>query len=612
MTLKVFKPDEITDDVILSSTISEPFVNAATGYSEEVWIDKSTPELFHDTTDTTASSAILDLGTFKVVFCSNYYYIYDHATIADFTAYAWTSSSGNYTCHYYDETTGVIYIGGTFDEIIKISKSSPTVQTAYGSAVVSTVSTIGWIGKVGNTIYSIGSSVSPSEQDPVNYILKIGASTVTSYYATTGNFYSAIASGYILYAYGEYYIKKFDFPVFTGDTMEETTLVTMDGEYTDRIYSQFIIGDYTYGMTDVGVVKRETDAASFGTYIYSNDTLDAIAEDDGDIFFYSTQGAGSVSTSGATVSTRDAYEYSGGTAVGNSLTKIGDDIYLITQSGRIVTYSSGYNLGDEVIKTNTHRIYRCAADGTIDDPEVGELLDVPTWVDIGPTAKWAPFDAKSYTKTAGIDSTTFAYNFLMPEGAPTTIYATSLTNITSVKISLIDIDDVTLSTVTKDLTVDTIYDDDLLTNGDLTAYDVTFDDLYDPDVAKVKILFTGTPNTATVGSIAMGVTRTIGVLLAEANTDIKSYSEYETDDYGNITVTRYPNVKYTSFPLMIPQGNWKYADTILRNYVDEACVWVGTSAEGEVLSVYGYAERSGISRDSHKHGTTTIKVKGLV
>ncbi|MGE4534644.1 hypothetical protein, partial [Halomonas sp.] len=62
-----------------------------------------------------------------------------------------------------------------------------------------------------------------------------------------------------------------------------------------------------------------------------------------------------------------------------------------------------YSTGDRVIKASTHRVYESQTDSNSDDPEVGVNADPPTWLDIGPTNRWAPFDEKIGTVAAGAE-----------------------------------------------------------------------------------------------------------------------------------------------------------------------------------------------------------------
>lgn len=58
--------------------------------------------------------------------------------------------------------------------------------------------------------------------------------------------------------------------------------------------------------------------------------------------------------------------------------------------------SASYTLGDERIRTQTHRVYRCieAHNNVATPPED----DAAHWLDIGPTNRWAPFDTQAGTR----------------------------------------------------------------------------------------------------------------------------------------------------------------------------------------------------------------------
>ena len=62
-------------------------------------------------------------------------------------------------------------------------------------------------------------------------------------------------------------------------------------------------------------------------------------------------------------------------------------------TGESVWTAGTYTLGTKKINTATHRVYQVVADpSTSDDPLVGIAKVPPTWVDVGPTNRWAMFD----------------------------------------------------------------------------------------------------------------------------------------------------------------------------------------------------------------------------
>ena len=61
---------------------------------------------------------------------------------------------------------------------------------------------------------------------------------------------------------------------------------------------------------------------------------------------------------------------------------------------RIAVTGSSYAVEDKVILTSTHREYQAATINK-DNPVTGAAKIPPTWIDIGPTNKWALFSDKS-------------------------------------------------------------------------------------------------------------------------------------------------------------------------------------------------------------------------
>lgn len=67
-------------------------------------------------------------------------------------------------------------------------------------------------------------------------------------------------------------------------------------------------------------------------------------------------------------------------------------------AGETVWSAYTSTVGDVRILTTTHRKYRAAISST-DSPDAGVLKDPKTWVDIGPTNKWAMVDNKNTTQS---------------------------------------------------------------------------------------------------------------------------------------------------------------------------------------------------------------------
>lgn len=69
-----------------------------------------------------------------------------------------------------------------------------------------------------------------------------------------------------------------------------------------------------------------------------------------------------------------------------------------TSVGEIEWTAYTSTIGDERIVVATHRKYKALA-ATTDDPETGAAKPVPTWLDIGPTNRWAIWDNKNQTQS---------------------------------------------------------------------------------------------------------------------------------------------------------------------------------------------------------------------
>ena len=77
-------------------------------------------------------------------------------------------------------------------------------------------------------------------------------------------------------------------------------------------------------------------------------------------------------------------------------------VVLPSGSSEVLKILEAYKPKEQTILTSTHRKYQCATE-TRDNPVDGIAKVPPTWIDIGPTNKWALFDEKTTetTKSAG-------------------------------------------------------------------------------------------------------------------------------------------------------------------------------------------------------------------
>ena len=277
-------------------------------------------------------------------------------------------------------------------------------------------------------------------------------------------------------------------------------------------------------------------------------------------------------------------------------------------------YNSGYNLeglykvDDRAIKISTHKLYQCTLE-TADDPEIGVNKIPQTWVEVGPTNKWAIFDDKKSTPTVSSSPYTIQ---LVPGVAVDSMAATNISGATEVQIiatsasagevynrtiQLLDIDSVT------DFYNYFFYELEYV--NEFTIIDIPiYNDL------TIDITFTG--SEVSVGRLATGRKKSLGELLVGASSDRIDYSRSEFDEFGELTYVARPIVKYSTYPVAIEK---KIAPSIER-YLDSIkgvqAVWIGDIGNDQFLTTFGAIERSPLVYDNLSIVEYQIKVRGSI
>jgi len=269
-----------------------------------------------------------------------------------------------------------------------------------------------------------------------------------------------------------------------------------------------------------------------------------------------------------------------------------------------------YRVGDQAIKTETHKIYQAAAN-TDDDPEVGVNLTVPTWIEVAPTNKYATFDYVINTKST-LPMPGAEYNFA-PLEPITNIGLFGMENITRVIVEVRE--DNGVGTIIYNSFKDTAIAspmEDTIVNDDFLSDKVLFDDLPVYATPYITVTFLSNSSEILIGDIAIGNSRSLGVVLYQSSTSRTSYDTVTFDTFGNQTVISRPSAEYTSFEVKLAPVYADYVEAILNESLNQARIWVGDKAGSEKLFTFGYYERSPIIYSSPDQYKTTLKVRGLV
>lgn len=588
--MQIITPIEITDD-ILTSPIAEPDISQG----EVEWFDKSIPEYYSDIpnyggyiTSTLAENGNVffagsDIGVIKPngdtefimssvrsFFCSAAYggYVYLAGAGGNFKKMDSTSfsisdltiSSSGAIRVAIAASNGFIYFASDSDIVIlnPVDDSTEIVSVAIDN-VMSVIE--GADGKLyfSNRGYSNNSELYSfdTELKTIEKIADLTGDFSGSVMGNDGNFYFAGRAGYI--------------------GMYNTTTLTPSrfGSINGWVYSlENSIGS--------GIFAVGQDAAENGRI----SIIDTLSQSVSDIYLDTTRGYGI-------------------TQIKNR----GDKYVFCFRSTSVGSIEAPYDVGNLVISADTHKTYSATADN-YDDPVAGVDLTPPTWVEVSATNKYKMFDYSINTASSSVGDIQ-----LLPAQTTTTLSMYGMSNVASVNIIVKENSSsgAEIYNVTKDLTLPTPVDD-MIANEALYRSKVMFSDLpvFANPWINIVINRADTVENWSIGDIAIGNARTMGVVVYQSSTSRTSYDSVETDDFGNETIISRPSAEYTTFELSLQPIYADYVERILKDSLNKPRVYIGDKGNNEKLFTFGYYERSPITYVSPSLCETTLKVRGLV
>ena len=277
---------------------------------------------------------------------------------------------------------------------------------------------------------------------------------------------------------------------------------------------------------------------------------------------------------------------------------------------------SPYKAGDSSVKLSTSKVYQSAIENK-DDPEIGAAKTPPTWIEVGPTNRYAAFDYAINTKSI-LDTATAKYEFT-PNSKCTTVSLYGLEDVTRVYVEVREnnasgaiIYPIGAQTGYRDTAIDEPFGDFISNDEQFLSDKVIFDDLPIYSTPYIKVTFESNVSEIKVGDIVIGNPRSLGVVNHQSSTSRTSYDTVKTDIFGNEKITSRPSAEYTSFELTVDAVYADYVERILKDSLNKPRVWIGEKAGGEKLFTFGYYERSPIVYSSPTKYDTNLKIRGLV
>lgn len=251
-----------------------------------------------------------------------------------------------------------------------------------------------------------------------------------------------------------------------------------------------------------------------------------------------------------------------------------------------------YKNGDRVILTSNHTVYQCLSD-TFDNPLIGATDDATaTWIEVGPTNKWAMFDNLQNTKTLSDSDFTVTLN---PVTYVNTLAVFGFSGVTSIRI---EVDDSGGSNIyDKTFTASdfsAIYDHYTYVFYQIVALEkLIAEDLPPLPNTTIRVTFTG--SNMQIGEIVHGFAINVGTLVAEGTkSDRFRYREQQYNEFGYPVGAAPIVVELNTYDVLVPKINNPAIQKLLDKVTGKNTLWVGDIGGGQRLITYGFFERSPI------------------
>ena len=491
---------------------------------------------------------------------------------------------------------GNIYCVGTTGDVLRIDIAGQSLST-FGVYTGNYFSASSFID--GN-IYCVGDSGVVLEID-------IAGQSLSTFGVYTGNYQaSSKANDRYIYCVGKaaagnvLKINPFDksvstFGVYTGDY--QTASLASDGNI------------YCVGNSKE-VVKINISGQSISTFGgYANAYFAASVSNDGYIYCSGTAGnvlkINPVDQSMSTIDSNSSFYRAAATSFAGGVYFIG-----ATGANTVVSVGGAYNVGDKAVKSSLHRVYQSAVVNR-DDPEVGAALPIPSWVDIGPTNKYAMFDEEIGTTSLGDTPIVITST---PNSAPVGvalfgIFGAENINVKAVSLASGEVYNRDIDLIDNSSVVDgwTYYFEPIVRGDKFILTDIPpYTD------ATITVTLTGSGEVA-LGALVIGPQVNIGITNYNTEIQLLDFSTRERDSFGGFKIVKRAIADLVKFDVTIPRNKVSYVRRQFQSLSQVAAVYVGGDGSiDDPTVVYGYHENFINNISSPSITDSTITIQGIV
>lgn len=264
-----------------------------------------------------------------------------------------------------------------------------------------------------------------------------------------------------------------------------------------------------------------------------------------------------------------------------------------------------YNAGDRVVENLV--IYQ-ATTTTTDEPEVGVVATVPTWVRYGYINKWRMFEPNTSTVTVNED--TIEVDIQLAE----VVNGLALFGVTGYEFTITLTDPVEGVVYTKTIsTYDYFVDNwwDYYFAPYTNFVDFIFTDLPPyPDAILSIIITNDTGVDAECAFLGVGYATNIGVTQHDTAVGTTDYSTLEADTFGNYNIVPRKKVKNVDFKDIIDSNYTGSIQRYLNSISTTPVVFIGAD-DREPTIILGYHRDWKINYDNRNYSTLTLTVEGV-
>ena len=272
-------------------------------------------------------------------------------------------------------------------------------------------------------------------------------------------------------------------------------------------------------------------------------------------------------------------------------------------------YNAGtaYAIGDLVILTSTHRIYRSVTGAnTGNNPATN---DGTNWLDSGATMRWRMLDKVISAESAALVPITVSLQLTTEQ----VVTAIALLNVTAAAARIVVTDP--LLGVVYDQSVPLISDSGIL---DWYAYfntpirrtaDCIVENIPAYVGARIDLYLTGSGLIA-IGEVVLGSVIDLATTLLGAKVGIRDYSVKSTDDFGAITVTPRSYSKRGTFNLYLPSSKVDEVHQLLSGFRATPIVYWGVDNFSSTI-ICGFFKTFDIDIAYRDVSYCSIEIEGL-